>query len=133
MAFDYPEDLQYLDTHEYARVDEEEKIVTVGITAFAVDQMGDVVFLELPEIGDSVEKGENFGTIESVKAVEELKSPVNGSVLERNDSLLESPEDIANDPYGEAWLIKVRADDLSDLDEAMSAAEYEEQVEGDKD
>jgi glycine cleavage system H protein len=133
MAFDYPEDLQYLDTHEYARVDEEEKIVTVGITAFAVDQMGDVVFLELPEIGDSVEKGENFGTIESVKAVEELKSPVNGSVLERNDSLLESPEDIANDPYGEAWLIKVKADDLSDLDEAMSAAEYEEQVEGDKD
>jgi glycine cleavage system H protein len=133
MAFDYPEDLQYLDTHEYARVDEEEKIVTVGITAFAVDQMGDVVFLELPEIGDSVEKGENFGTIESVKAVEDLKSPVNGSVLERNDSLLESPEDIANDPYGEAWLIKIKADDLSDLDEAMSAAEYEEQVEGDKD
>ncbi len=133
MAFDYPEDLQYLDSHEYARVDEEEKIVTVGITAFAVDQMGDVVFLELPEIGDSVEKGENFGTIESVKAVEDLKSPVSGSVLERNDSLLESPEDIANDPYGEAWLIKIRADDLSDLDEAMSAAEYEEQVEGDKD
>jgi len=131
MAFDYPEDLQYLDTHEYARVDEEEKIVTVGITAFAVDQMGDVVFLELPEVGDSVEKGENFGTIESVKAVEDLKSPVNGSVLERNDALLESPENIANDPYGEAWLIKVKADDLSDLDEAMSAAEYEEQVEGD--
>lgn len=133
MAFDYPEDLQYLDTHEYARVDEEEKTVTIGITAFAVDQMGDVVFLELPEIGDPVEKGENFGTIESVKAVEDLKSPVSGAVLERNDSLLESPEDIANDPYGEAWLIKVKADDLSDLDEAMSAAEYEEQVEGSSD
>ncbi|MGB3298717.1 MAG: glycine cleavage system protein GcvH [Phormidesmis sp.] len=133
MAFDYPEDLQYLDTHEYARVDEEEKTVTIGITAFAVDQMGDVVFLELPEIGDPVEKGENFGTIESVKAVEDLRSPVNGAVLERNDSLLESPEDIANDPYGEAWLIKVKADDLSDLDEAMSAAEYEEQVEGSSD
>lgn len=130
MPFDYPEDLQYLDSHEYARVDEEEKIVTIGITSFAVDQMGDVVFLELPETGDSVEKGENFGTIESVKAVEDLKSPVNGSVLERNDALLESPEDIANDPYGEAWLIKVRAEDLSDLDDAMSAAEYEEQVEG---
>ena len=133
MAFEYPEDLQYLDSHEYARVDEEEKIVTVGITAFAVDQMGDVVFLELPEIGDLVEKGENFGTIESVKAVEDLKSPVNGAVLERNDTLLESPEDIANDPYGEAWLIKVKADDLSDLDEAMSAEEYEEQVEGSSD
>lgn len=131
MAFEYPDDLQYLDTHEYARVDEDEKIVTVGITSFAVDQMGDVVFLELPEVGDSVEKGEKFGTIESVKAVEDLKSPVGGSVVERNDTLLESPEDIANDPYGEAWLIKVKADDLSDLDEAMSAAEYEEQVEGD--
>ena len=130
MAFDYPEDLQYMDTHEYARVDEEEKVVTIGITAFAVDQMGDVVFLELPDIGDNVEQGENFGTIESVKAVEDLKSPINGAVLERNDALVESPEDIANDPYGEAWLIKVRADDLSELDEAMSAAEYAEQVEG---
>ena len=130
MAFDYPEDVQYMDTHEYARVDEEEKIVTIGITAFAVDQMGDVVFLELPDIGDSVEQGENFGTIESVKAVEDLKSPINGAVLERNDALVESPEDIANDPYGEAWLIKVRAEDLSELDEAMSAEEYAEQVEG---
>ena len=130
MAFDYPEDLQYMDTHEYARVDEEEKVVTIGITAFAVDQMGDVVFLELPDIGDSVEQGENFGTIESVKAVEDLKSPLNGAVIERNDALIESPEDIANDPYGEAWLIKVRAEDLSELDEAMSAEEYAEQVEG---
>ena len=133
MAFDYPEDLQYLDSHEYARVDDEEKIVTLGITAFAVDQMGDVVFLELPEIGDAVEKGENFGTIESVKAVEDLKSPVNGSVLERNDALLDSPEDIANDPYGEAWLIKVRAEDLSELDETLSAEEYRAQVEGESD
>ena len=131
MAFDYPEDLQYTDTHEYARVDEEEKIVTIGVTAFAVDQMGDVVFLELPDIGDSIEQGENFGTIESVKAVEDLKAPVSGAVVERNDALVESPEDIANDPYGEAWLIKVRADDLSELDEAMSAEEYAEQVEGD--
>jgi len=130
MAFDYPEDLQYMDTHEYARVDEEEKVVTVGITAFAVDQMGDVVFLELPDIGDNVEQGENFGTIESVKAVEDLKSPINGAVIERNDALVESPEDVANDPYGEAWLIKVRAEDLSELDEAMSAKEYAEQVEG---
>lgn len=133
MAFDYPEDLQYLDSHEYARVDDEEKIVTLGITAFAVDQMGDVVFLELPDIGDSVEKGENFGTIESVKAVEDLKSPVNGAVLERNDALLDSPEDIANDPYGEAWLIKIRAEDLSELDETLSAKEYKAQVEGESD
>ena len=131
MAFDYPENLQYQDTHEYARVDEEDKMVTVGITSFAVDQMGDVVFLELPEVGDTVEKGENFGTIESVKAVEDLKTPVNGEVIERNETLLESPEQIADDPYGDAWLIKIKADDLSDLDDTMSAEEYKEQVEGD--
>ncbi len=130
MAFEYPDNLQYLDTHEYARVDEEDKTVTVGITAFAVDQMGDVVFLELPAIGDAVEKGENFGTIESVKAVEDLKSPVDGEVLERNEALIESPEQIADDPFGDAWLIKIRADDLSDLDDTLSAEEYQEQVEG---
>lgn len=130
MAFEYPDDLQYLDTHEYARVDEEDKTVTVGITAFAVDQMGDVVFLELPAVGDTVEKGENFGTIESVKAVEDLKSPVDGEVLERNEALIESPEQIADDPFGDAWLIKIRAEDLSDLDDTMSAEEYQEQVEG---
>ena len=130
MAFEYPEDLQYQDTHEYMRVDEEDKMVTIGITSFAVDQMGDVVFLELPEIGDTVEKGENFGTIESVKAVEDLKTPVNGEVIERNEALLESPEQIADDPYGDGWLIKVRADDLSELDDVMSAEEYKEQVEG---
>ena len=131
MAFEYPEDLQYQDTHEYMRVDEEDKLVTIGITSFAVDQMGDVVFLELPELGDTVEKGENFGTIESVKAVEDLKTPVNGEVLERNEALIESPEQIADDPYGDGWLIKVRADDLAELDDTMSAEEYKEQVEGD--
>ncbi|PZO22720.1 MAG: glycine cleavage system protein GcvH [Leptolyngbya foveolarum] len=131
MAFEYPENLQYQDTHEYIRVDEDDKIVTIGITSFAVDQMGDVVFLELPEIGDTVEKGENFGTIESVKAVEDLKTPVNGEVIERNEALIESPEQIADDPYGDGWLIKVKADDLAELDDAMSAEEYKDQVEGD--
>ncbi len=131
MAFEYPENLQYQDTHEYIRVDEEDKIVTIGITSFAVDQMGDVVFLELPDIGDTVEKGENFGTIESVKAVEDLKTPVNGEVIERNEALIESPEQIADDPYGDGWLIKVKADDLAELDDAMSAEEYKDQVEGD--
>ena len=129
MAFEYPEDLKYLDSHEYARVDEEEGIVTVGISAFAIDQLGDIVFLELPETGDTVEKGETFGTVESVKAVEDLKSPVNGEVLERNETLVESPEQIGDDPYGDGWLIKVKADDLDDLDDAMSAEEYKDQVE----
>lgn len=129
MAFDYPDDLKYQDTHEYARVDGD-NTVTVGITAFAVDQMGDVVFLELPEVGDEVSLGDNFGTIESVKAVEDLKAPVSGEVLEINEGLVESPENIAEDPHGAGWLIKVKAADVSDLDAAMSAADYKEKVEG---
>lgn len=130
MAFEYPKTLKYLDSHEYARVsDEDFSLITIGITAFAVDQLGDIVFLELPEVGDSVEKGEKFGTVESVKAVEDLKSPVTGEVVERNEALLESPEQLADDPYGDGWLLKVKAENLDDLDDAMSAEAYREQVE----
>jgi glycine cleavage system H protein len=128
MALEYPEDLKYLDSHEYARLEGE--IATIGITAFAVDQLGDIVFLELPEVGDAVEKGEKFGTIESVKAVEDLNAPLTGTVIEVNESLMDSPEQIAEDPYGEAWLMKIRVDDPTELDDALSAAEYQEQVEG---
>ena len=103
MAFEYPDNLQYTDTHEYLKIDGD--IITIGITEFAIDQLGDVVFLELPELGDNVEAGEKFGTIESVKAVEDLKSPVDGEVLERNDELLDAPEQIGDDPYGDGWLI----------------------------
>ncbi|HEY9818577.1 MAG: glycine cleavage system protein GcvH [Synechococcales cyanobacterium K44_A2020_017] len=128
MALDYPEDLKYLDTHEYARVDDD--LITIGITAFAVDQMGDIVFLELPDVDSAVEKGETFGTIESVKAVEDLHSPISGTVIERNEAMLEAPEQIADDPYGDGWLIKVKLDNPEDLDEAMSVEEYRAQVEG---
>ena len=130
MALEFPDDLKYLDTHEYARVDEDDDIVTVGISAFALDQLGDIVFLELPETADTVEKGETFGTVESVKAVEDLKSPVTGDVLERNDAIIDAPEQIADDPYGDAWLLKIKAENLDDLDDAMSADEYRDQVEG---
>ena len=129
MAFEYPDNLQYTDTHEYLKIDGD--IITIGITEFAIDQLGDVVFLELPELGDNVEAGEKFGTIESVKAVEDLKSPVDGEVLERNDQLLDSPEQIGDDPYGDGWLIRIKADDLDSLDDdVMTSAEYAEQVEG---
>ncbi|ASC72012.1 Glycine cleavage system H protein [Halomicronema hongdechloris C2206] len=128
MAFEYPTNLKYLDTHEYARLDEDD-VVTVGITAFAVDQLGDIVFLELPEVGDAIEKGEKFGTVESVKAVEDLKAPLSGDVIERNETLLDAPEQLADDPYGDAWLVKVKAENLEDLDDAMSAEEYKDQVE----
>ena len=89
MEIDYPEDLKYLDTHEYVRFDGE--IATIGVSSFAIDQLGDVVFLELPEIGDAVEVGENFGTIESVKAVEDLNPPVSGTVIERNETANRCP------------------------------------------
>ena len=128
MAFEYPDDLKYLDTHEYVRLDGD--IATVGITAFAVDQLGDIVFLELPEIGAALSKGESFGTIESVKAVEDLNSAITGTVVERNEAMIESPEQIAEDPYGEGWLLKVRIDDASELDDALSAGEYRALVEG---
>lgn len=130
MAFEYPDDLKYTDTHEYARLDGE--IATIGITAFAVDQLGDIVFLELPDLGTALEKGETFGTVESVKAVEDLKSPVTGTVVDRNDPLLDAPEQLADDPYGEAWLLKVRLDEMDsdEMEDTLTAEEYRAQVEG---
>lgn len=128
MDLEYPEDLKYLDSHEYVRLDGE--IATVGITAYAVDQLGDIVFLELPEVGDAVASEENFGSIESVKAVEDLKSPVTGTVIDRNEPLLDAPEAIAEDPYGEGWLLKVRLDNPDEDLEAIDASEYRAKVEG---
>ncbi|HBB33169.1 MAG TPA: glycine cleavage system protein GcvH [Cyanobacteria bacterium UBA8803] len=128
MALEYPDDLKYLESHEYVRLDGE--IATIGISAFAVDQLGDLVFVELPEIGDALEKGEVFGSIESVKAVEDMYAPLSGTVIERNDAIVESPELIADDPYGEGWLLKVRINDADDLSDGLSADEYRVQVEG---
>ncbi|MDP5018736.1 glycine cleavage system protein GcvH [Anabaena sp. UHCC 0187] len=128
MSFEYPQDLRYLDSHEYARLDGE--IATIGISEFAVDQLGDIVFLELPDIGEVITLGERFGAIESVKAVEELNSPITGTVIERNDTLVNSPELVADDPYGEGWFIKVRINDAGEIEEAMTADEYRALVDG---
>ncbi len=129
MELDYPEDLRYLDSHEYVRLEGE--IATIGISAFAVDQLGDIVFIELPEVGDAIDAEETFGSIESVKAVEDLKAPLSGTVIEYNETIVESPELIADDPYGEGWLLKVRANDLDAvLELTMTAQEYREQLEG---
>ncbi|MFM7408563.1 MAG: glycine cleavage system protein GcvH [Cuspidothrix sp.] len=128
MSFEYPQDLRYLDSHEYVRLDGD--IATIGISEFAVDQLGDIVFLELPDIGDAIAVGETFGTIESVKAVEELNSPISGTVIERNDALIESPEQVADDPYGEGWFLKVRINDAAEVEDAMTADEYRALVDG---
>jgi len=129
MALEYPDDLKYLDSHEYVRMDGD--IATIGISAFAVDQLGDIVFLELPEVGDVVTKGETFGSVESVKAVEDLYPAVSGTVIDRNEAVIESPEQVAADPYGEGWLLKVRVSEAGEPDDALTADEYRAQVEGD--
>jgi glycine cleavage system H protein len=128
MAFDYPDTLRYTDTHEYVGL--EGNTAIVGITAFAIDQLGDIVFLELPEVGTDVIKGDKFGTIESVKAVEDLKSPVTGKIVEINAAMVDAPEDLANDPYLEGWLLKVEVLDVGEFDAVMSATTYREMVEG---
>jgi glycine cleavage system H protein len=132
MSLEYPDDLRYLDSHEYVRLDGE--IATVGITAFAIEELGDIVFLELPELGDAIGVEDNIGTVESVKAVSEIYSPVSGTVIDRNEILIESPESIADDPYGEGWFIKVRLDNPDDdLEDTLSADEYKSLVEPEED
>jgi glycine cleavage system H protein len=129
MELEFPDDLKYLDSHEYVRLEGE--IATLGISAYAIEQLGDIVFLELPELGDAVEVGESFGTIESVKAVEELYPPIAGTVIERNEAMIESPELIGDDPYGEGWLLKLRVENPDeDLADILSANEYRTHVEG---
>ena len=128
MSSEYPQNLRYLDSHEYVRLDDD--IATIGITQFAIEQLGDIVFLELAEIDDSLTNGETFGTIESVKAVETLNSPVSGTVIESNEGLINAPEQVADDPYGEGWFIKVRVNNSGEILETMTAEQYETLVEG---
>ncbi|MCF2970431.1 glycine cleavage system protein GcvH [Synechococcus sp. Nb3U1] len=128
MALEYPSHLRYVDSHEYIRV--EDDIAVIGITAYAVDQLGDIVFVGLPEEGAALEKGESFGSVESVKAVEDLYAPLSGEVVAVNTAVVDSPESIADDPYGDGWLLKVRIANPEDLDEMISAEAYASLVEG---
>lgn len=117
-----PENLKYSDEHEWAKADG--NIVTVGIDDYAQDQLGEVVFVELPEVGTTLSKGEQLGTVESVKAVSEIYSPVSGEVIEVNESLADAPELVNNSPYENGWIIKIKADDLSELDNLKDKAAY---------
>ena len=118
-----PQGLRYSEEHEWAKV--ENGRVRVGITDYAQEQLGDVVYVELPDVGDSVSFMEPFGVIESVKAASDLFAPVSGTVVEVNERLEDEPELVNEDPYGEGWMIVVEADDLSELDKLMSPEEYE--------
>ena len=119
-----PEDLQYTKSHEWVRV--EGGVATVGITEHAQDELGDVVFVELPEQGATLAAGDPFGAVESVKAVSDLYAPVGGEVVEVNGALEDSPEKINEDPYGEGWILKLQISDEGDL---LSAADYEKLLE----
>ena len=119
-----PEDLQYTKSHEWVRT--EDDTATIGITDHAQDELGDVVFVELPDEGDTFEAGESFGTVESVKAVSDLYAPVGGEVVEVNSALEDAPEKINEDPYGEGWIVKLRTSGEADL---LSPEEYERVVE----
>lgn len=123
----FPEDLRYTREHEWARL--KGNRVVIGITQFAQDQLGDIVYVELPGVGDPVKKGESFGVVESTKAVSELFSPVTGKVVEVNDPLSDAPETINEDPYEEGWLIQVELADPKEYEGLMDAAAYQAFVE----
>ena len=124
---EFPEGSKYSKEHEWVLV--EDHIATVGITEYAQQELGDIVYVELPEVGEKIVKDDPFGAVESVKAVSDIYAPVSGTVLEVNDALPESPETINEDPYGDGWLIKVEMTDMGDLKDLMNAEEYAEYVE----
>src|SRR6185295_18037109 len=124
-----PEDLHYSKDHEWVRVDG--NIAIVGITDYAQDSLGDVVYVELPKAGEKFAANESFGSVESVKAVSEVFSPVSGEIAEANDSLTDEPEKVNTDPYGDGWMIRVKMSAAGEVDSLLTAAEYEDFTKGD--
>jgi glycine cleavage system H protein len=118
----YPEDLAYSREHEWVRVDGSK--ATIGITSFAADELGDIVFVELPDVGASLSQFGTFGVVESVKAVSDLYSPVSGEVVEVNDALRDAPELMNSDPFGEGWIARVELSDPGEIDALMDAEAY---------
>jgi glycine cleavage system H protein len=119
-----PDDLHYSKDHEWVRVDG--NIAIVGITDYAQDSLGDVVYVELPKAGDEFAANESFGSVESVKAVSEVFSPVSGEVVGMNEALADAPEKVNTDPYGEGWMIRVQMSNAGEVDSMLTAAEYED-------
>jgi glycine cleavage system H protein len=125
-----PQDLRYTKEHEYVKPSGDDGVYLVGVTDYAQGELGDVVFVELPSAGTRFDAGASFGTIEAVKAVSDLYMPVAGEIVEVNAALDANPALVNSDPYGEGWMIKVRADDAGDVDGLMDAGEYESLVGG---
>ena len=124
----FPDDVRYAKSHEWARL--EGDTVKVGISDYAQDQLGDIVFVELPDVGDTFGKGEEFGTVESVKAVSELYMPVSGEIVAINDTLEDAPEKVNNSPYKDGWMLEVKADNPSELDDLLDPNAYLETLKG---
>ncbi len=125
-----PPGLRYSKEHEWVAT--EDSVATIGITDHAQDQLGEIVYIELPSVGEKISKDDPFGVVESVKAVSDIYAPVSGTVVEVNEDLPESPEVINEDPYGDGWLVKVRVTDSAELDDLMDNEEYAEMVVKDK-
>ena len=128
MALSFPAELHYADSHEYVALNSAP--IRVGISAFAVQQLGDIVFVELPSPGTALELGKSFGTVESVKAVEEMYAPLSGRVLACNQAVIDQPELLQNDPYGAGWLLEIEATDPSQAAALLDAAAYSAKVQG---
>lgn len=123
---EFPEELKYSKEHEWLRLEGE--VAVIGITSFAQDELGDIVYVEQPKVGDEVRQNNQFGVVESVKTVSDLYSPISGEVVEVNEEVSSSPEEINKDPYGTGWIIKVKPSDSSEMDNLLSAAEYKEMI-----
>jgi len=123
---EFPDDLKYSKEHEWVLV--EGSVATIGITDYAQEQLGDIVFVELPALGDKVSKEDAFGVVESVKSVNDVYAPISGKVLEVNDDLPENPEMVNDDPYGDGWMIKIELADEEELEDLMTAEEYKDYV-----
>jgi glycine cleavage system H protein len=121
-----PEELKYTKDHEWARI--EGNVATIGITDYAQSELGDIVYVELPEVGFETKQMESFGTIEAVKAVSDMFAPLTGEVVEINTNLTDQPEIMNKDPYGDGWIIKIRLSDNSELDGLLDKAKYEELI-----
>jgi glycine cleavage system H protein len=127
---EFPDDIRYTKEHEWVRV--QGKVATIGITDYAQDQMGDIVYVEMPEDGLVLSKGDAFGVVESVKSVSDVYSPLSGKVVETNDPLKDNPETVNEDPYNEGWLVKLELTDPAELDELLDARDYEAYVNEEK-
>ena len=130
MEYEFPDDLKYMKTHEWARI--EGDMATIGITDYAQHQLGDIVYVELPEIGRTLEKESSAGEIESVKAVGEILMPLSGEIVEINAIIIESPESINSSPYGNGWMMKIKVSNSSEINELLSVEDYKKIVEEEK-